>query len=470
MNEIGDPSPQPNEVKSPRENSTVLLISILLLVVLVIALLVYQLSPIKELVSPFTNNQQNQIPDSTTINQQLDIKQDDLTVGNDNSTLGVYYYTVDDSSEQNTQYKLFKVSTDFEEQDLLTHTFTIAGRYPQIITDSWKTNTILFVLNTETQAVIYSLDVTSQNSQPQALMTIPLESGKGRRIGAVRFIDNGTSIAYITSDGEGVLAENSVLNITPLEDPSSTETYPLSKISPLYAGFNFLAATPDSKTIYLHETGGDAGLIWSQWYKIERATKAVQELAELPPVAKGDENPTISVFSPDRTKLAYVDFSSVIEPEDLDFEGYDQYGYLSPCLKSWDSNAMQKYESDGGVIMILDLHTRNTREFFRNLSYSDNLCKIVARRIISLAWLDVSHLIFQTIDGVYMLDVTSNQQRTLFTFEKTFSPGQQTRPSILSVQLPFIIFTDRSIINVNSSKRLEFLAPEAQEGRFFVVE
>jgi hypothetical protein len=128
---------------------------------------------------------------------------------------------------------------------------------------------------------------------------------------------------------------------------------------------------------------------------------------------------------------------------------------------------MQKYEPEGGIILIQDLKTRKTTEVFRNLSYSDNLCKNIAREIISLKWLDNSSLVFETIDGVYLLDINNRQQKTLFSFKITTSPGQQTRPSILSVQLPYIVFSDSSIVQVNTKKQLGSLTPEAQKGYFF---
>lgn len=444
---------QSSQVKPNNPNSKIILAGVLLLVVLVGAFLIYKWPFTKNGVLPSTNNPQNVISNTDR-----------------NNPLEVFYYTQDDSSQQNAQYKIFKVSPNLEKADINTHSFTIAGRYPSIITDSWKKNIILFVTNSETQSVIYSLDVSSQNSQPQTLLTVPLDSNKGERIGSAKYINSGNALAFITSDGKGDRAENSVLNIVSLKNQQDKESIPLNEKSPLYAGFGFLVATPDSKTIYLHETGGDGGAIWSQWYKVDRNTKIVQKLEKLPPVAKGEDNPTTSVFSPDRTKLAYADFSAVVEQTDLDFEDYNKGGYVGPCLKYWGSNAMQKYQPEGGTIMISDLGTGSTNEVFRNLSYSDNICKNVARRIVSLKWLDNSRLAFETIDGVYVLDVNNKQQQTLFTFESTISPGQQTRPSIQVIQSPFILFSDHSIVQISTNKRLEFIAPEAQKGYFFTFE
>lgn len=451
--DIDTNSLQSSQVKPNNSNSKIILAGVLLLVVLIGAFLIYKRPFKKNGVLPSTNNPQNAISNTDS-----------------SKPLEVFYYTQDDSSRQTAQYKIFKASPNFEKADINTHSFTIAERYPSIITDSWKKNIILFVTNSETQSIIYSLDVSSQNSQPQVLLTIPLDNNKGERTGSPKYLDGGNAVAFITADGKSESAKNSVLNIVSLKNQQNKESIPLTEKSPLYAGFGFLAATPDSKTIYLHETGGDGGAIWSQWYKVDRNTKIVQKLEKLPPVARGEDNPTTSFFSPDRTKLAYIDFSAVVEQADLDFKDYNRGGYVGACLKDSSSNAVQKYQPEGGTIMIQDLKTGNTNEIFRNLSYSNNVCKNVARRIVSLKWLDNSRLAFETIDGVYAIDINTKQQQTLFTFEKTISPGQQTRPSIQLIQLPFILFSDRSIVQTNTNKRLEFVAPEAQKGYFFTFE
>ena len=98
-------------------------------------------------------------------------------------------------------YQFLKVSPNLEKSDTNTHLFTIAGRYPSIITDSWKKSTILFVTNSETQSVIYSLDVFSQNSQPHILLTIPLNNSKSEIIGDARYVDDGNALAFITAGG-----------------------------------------------------------------------------------------------------------------------------------------------------------------------------------------------------------------------------------------------------------------------------
>ena len=421
-------------------------IGIFSLIILVGALLTYKQLFTKSVTSP--------------LNGKLD---EVITNSDSDDELKVFYYTVDNSSPQESRYKIFRASPDLNESDINTHSFSIPGTYSLIITDSWKENVVLFASNSEAQSTIYSVDVSSPGSQPQALLTIPFNDGRNKRVTEVRFIDDGTALALVTAEGLDERAENSVLRIFSLRDRLEKENYLLREKSALYAGFSLLGMTTDGRIIYLRETSSDGGYVWSQWHKVNRDTKNAQALEDLPPVAKYEEGPTISVLNPSLTRLVYADFSTMVDPTDLGGEyqeGFDQ------CLK-FNTNLLQKYASLGGIIMMRDLNTGTTHEIFRNLSYQNNYCKNVGSRIVSLKWLDDSRLVFETIDGVYVIDVETRQRRTLLTFEKTASPGQQTRPPILFIQLPYIVFKDRSIIRIDTNKRLEFISPESQKGYFF---
>ncbi len=410
-----------------------------------------------------------------------------------NNPLELFYYTANDSSKQNTQYKIFKVSSNLEKSDINTHTFTIAGPHTSVITDSWKKNIILFVTNSETQSVIYSLDVSSQNSQPQNLLTISFDSNKGDRVvSSAKFVDDGNALAFITTTSGDFTrqSKNPSIDIVHLNDPQKKETYQL-KMNSKVTRFHFLEATHDSKIIYLSESGGSIGSSLSQWYKVDRATNIVQKLEALPPVPKGTESTDEGrlfesigltfryvdslnysdlspIFSPDRAKLAYSDFSGIVEQGDIE-QKYSE-GYVGRCLTSNNTNLLQKYATFGGTVMVHDLNTGATNEVFRNLSLQNNYCMNVGNRIISIKWLDNSRLAFVTIDGVYTIDVNTKQQQTLFTFKRTNNPGQQTRPSILSVQLPFIVFSDNSIVQTSTNKQLELSVPEGQNRYFFTFE
>jgi hypothetical protein len=435
------------DTKSNNSNHKIIWVGILLLVVLTSAFVITQIASHK--------NSAEVVEDYTQIDS--------------NNPLEVFYYTQKESP-QNTQYKIWKVSPDLEKPDLNTHSFTITGSYPSVVTNSWKKNMILFVANSETESVIYSLDVSVQNSQPKTLFTVNLDRNKEEKVLSAKYLNNGDALAFITSYNAG---GDSVLNIISLKNESSKENYQLIEKNPVSSSFDFLATTPDSKTIYLNEAGGEGDAFWSRWYKVDRDTRKVQQLEKIPSVAKNEENPTDPIFSPDRTKLAYRDFSTTTKQADLDFENYNEK-YVAPCLNQRSSNVMQKYQSEGGTVMIQELKTGDTNEVFRNLSYSDNICKNVARRILSLKWLDNSHLAFETIEGVYALDIDTKQRQTLFTFERTISPGQQTRPLIGFIQLPFIFFSgrssDHSIVQINTNKRFNLVSLEARKAQFFTFE
>jgi hypothetical protein len=385
------------------------------------------------------------------------------------SSFEAYYYIVDDSSQQTAEYRVFRVSPNLTEPDVLVHSFAIPGSGHRVITDSWKQSTILFVANGETQSVIYALDVSSEGSEPRELMTVPIESSNGEAVGDARLIEDGNALAFLTAEGLRARAENSVLHVVALEDREEKESYPLAAESPLYSGFRFLAATPDSTTIYLEEIGGDGPMVWSQWYRVDRRSQVVQLLDDLPPMAKDGFGPVTYAFSPDRSKFAYADFSAVVERTDLQSGSEEEGGGPAACLR-FNSDAINKYEAEGGTISIRDLGTGRTDEVFRNLAYSNNYCKNVARRIVSLQWLDDSLLAFETIDGVYALEIDTRQQETIFTFEDTTSPGQVRRPAVVSIQLPFIFFSDHSLVRTDTAKRLEFDSPEAQQGSFFTFD
>lgn len=217
-----------------------------------------------------------------------------------------FYYTVDESLGQDSHYKIFKVSPNLSRNDINTHSFTIPAEFPRVITDSWEKNTILFLTNSEKQSVVYSLDVSLDNSQPKILMTIPLDANKREKVQDARIVDGG--IAYITAGEKNARAENSVLTF--VSKDQKRKDYFLSEKSPLYAGFGFLTRESD-KSIILHEMGGDAGMIWSQWYRIDRETGIVQKLGDWPPSSTdgGGEYPVFSAFNPSRSEFAYVDFS-----------------------------------------------------------------------------------------------------------------------------------------------------------------
>lgn len=373
----------------------------------------------------------------------------------DKVSQGIFYYTVDNSLPGSSQFEIFRVVLDLEKEDIKTNSVRILGENVQVVTDSWKSDTVLFITNLPTQAQIYALDISNPDSSPELLLEIPWEEGAPRKIAQARFVDDGTSIAFVSFKEALARSEDSVLYIVSLAD-SREEAYPLGDVSPLYAGFGFLAESTHG--LYLHETGGDAGFVWSQWYRVDRVSKSVQKLENLPPLSRLDDNPAHSEFSPNGGQIAYSGFSSTVSNLSLQTSGP-----LAGCLK--DSGSLQ---NDGGVVLVRDLLSHEVREIFRNLSYPQNLCKNIARRILSLLWLSDSEVAVETIDGVFVVDIDTREHRPLFIFEKTFNPGQISRPTLVSIQMPFIIFSDQSVVHVNTRKHLEFTTGDDQKNYFIV--
>jgi hypothetical protein len=189
---------------------------------------------------------------------------------NSNESLDLYY--LDEQHEKSpTGYSISKVAQNFEIPDIQTHSFTNTDdSYSRVITNSWKNDSVLFISQNDTLGSVSVIDLTTPSSSPQMLLTIPLNSGKKEMLGDVRFVDGGSNLALITYEEGFSNAKNSVLHIFSLETKQEKEMYALNPESPKYAGFGFLNKTADNSIIYLHETGGDGGYVWSQWYRVNR--------------------------------------------------------------------------------------------------------------------------------------------------------------------------------------------------------
>jgi len=403
-----------------------------------------------------TPNEVAALPDYN--NQQLNAVNAPTATSSNHATDILFYQTEYD--EGSVTYLLYRGSMDYLAGDAQTHSISLQ-RDSRIISQSWEENTFLFVENTENEGSIFSLDISSDQTQPTLLMKISLDATTGQHIGDARYLDDGT-LAYITYDGSGERARHSVLHVAQLPQGIEKENYPLREESPVYAGFGFLAQRGDSQVIYLHETGGDAGSVWSAWYMVDRTTKAVTALEGLPVEDKVSRNPAEFSFSPDGSKFIFKDISKLPDAQDLE----DEDGPLGSCLKYWDSDAMDRYDNEGGTLTLVDLVSGSRSEIFRNLSHSNNVCKNIARRIISIGWIDDSHVFFETIDGIFSLDINTREQKNLFIFERTYDPKNQQRPSVIALQAPNILLSDHSVASSDTNKILQFVSEDAQEGIF----
>ncbi len=382
---------------------------------------------------------------------------------------------VDYSTDEKGVYSIFKPGKNLNERDIKTHSFTFDTGTIDIVTNTWKDNTILIIQNLETFADIYELDVSLQGAAPAKILTVQLDSSTNERVTDAKFVDNGSSIAYIASEGKYDFAENSRLKIFSLNTNKETDSYFLSERTQIYSGFKFLAKSPDSKTLYLNDIGGDGAAWWEQWYKLDRNIKNLEKLQNLPPIAEGEDTPARAFINPSGTKVAYIGSFGPVAPEDLNkLDTPEQMAlYYSigaeNCLQFGETYLLTKYGSRGGTIMLLDLQTNNKTELFRNFEFADNYCMNIARKILSILWIDDSNLAFQTLTGVYNLNIDTNEINTLFEYRHTSSPWKEVKPAILSVQLPYIIFSDLSIVNVASNKSLESLSKELLSGnRYFI--
>lgn len=384
-------------------------------------------------------------------------------------------FVINYETDKKGVYSIFKPGKNLNERDIKTHSFTFDTGTIDIVTNTWKDNTILIIQNLETFADIYELDVSLQGTAPAKILTVQLDSSTNERVTDAKFVDNGSSVAYIASEGKYDFAENSRLKIFSLNTNKETDSYFLSEKTQIYSGFKFLAKSPDSKTLYLNDIGGDGAAWWEQWYKLDRNIKNLEKLQNLPPIAEGEDTPARAFINPSGTKVAYIGSFGPVAPEDLNkLDTPEQMAlYYSigaeNCLQFGETDLLTKYGSQGGTIMLLDLQTNNKTELFRNFEFADNYCMNIARKILSILWIDDSNLAFQTLTGVYNLNIDTNEINTLFEYRHTSSPWKEVKPAILSVQLPYIIFNDLSIVNVDSNKSLEALSKELLSGnRYFI--
>jgi len=451
-----------NQIKKPFHK--IILTVIFLFIILILVLFIYNFRFIIDRFLPNNNLQSAIINNKTVLTATSSLQK--FVYNSDNQPDFFYYIESEETLQKDVPFSFFKISTNPENTDTDIGSFTMSGPNPEIITDSWVTNKILFVTNSETNSVFYSFDVFSQEHKPQEIFNLS-HSDKNERVGDARFLDGGSSIAYVTYN-DGVYngrTAHSVLNIVSINNQQNKEEYLLNEKGAIYAGFGFILKTLDDRKIYLTEAGGDGGLSWSNLYEVNRDTKNVEPGVKSPLYAvDGRGYSTLSAINPDWTVLAYTDFSSFVDPVDLEQTATD---YDNPCIDMDKPYLLDKYPSLDGLVKIKDLKTGTTEEVFKNSVYENNYCKNIANGIIDLKWLDNSRLAFETIDGMYLYDANTKQTQSLFSFENTTDPGHQYRPKPMSIQLPYILFDDGTIINTNSNKKLELFTIGRQFKHFF---
>lgn len=447
------PLPQSNQVVPPVPNKkTLKLAKIIALagVLVVIAIIIVLLSAL--LVKKDTKPAQT-IDANKSIQSELKV-----------SELPDYHYYVrgyEPDAQGNNTLELYKTSKDLTKLDTKLNSLKVSNS-TNIILKSWKKGTILIKTETASHYVIQTLELTL-NAQPQTILEVSKDLGN--QIFDARLLNEGKTLAYITYTSKNPKESNNVVLHVQNLGESTVKSIPLADTVGLYTGFWFVAKSPDENTLYLSEGGGDGGRSWATWHKADLAMQKVEKLANLPIISKETNNPAYTIINPSATYAAFIDMSEL--PDEADLEKPDSTEALIGCLDYAVTNVLQKYANTGGTVSVTNLKTGQTQEVYRNLNYGNNLCQNKARRIISILWLDDKTLAVQTIDGVYSLDIETKQGKELYYFKQSSSPGQVTRPMLVSIEQPFILFDDASVGIMDSNNLVQYLSKEVQQATFF---
>lgn len=396
----------------------------------------------------------NENEEESTEEEENDIEK----TGSFKTVNGLYTYDIIDKGNDR-KIVFYQPSLDIESKDKIVKEYTLEGLYFAQLDSGEKDSMLVFTRGSE-NVINGVYKISKDFGEPELLLSYDGDQTQAPR--SFRLIDNGQSLAYVTSDFEIANATNSHLHIKSLVS-DKTEKYFLSEESPLYSGFSFITSTDSA--IYLHETGGDAGSIWTTWYKVDRNSGAVSELSELPirgpytDVYGDPQNPAPYVLSPNGEQVVFWAMSSFPAQEDL-----DSPSFKTVCL---NYEARDKYKNEGGILMLSSIDEGNAKEIYRNLDYDRNTCRNIARRIIDAHWVDNNRIVFVTIEGINMIDIRTNNIERIYTFERTLYPGEQQRPTIAGINLPWISFDDGDLLNVNTQKKVNITPPGSRAVPFF---
>ena len=113
--------------------------------------------------------------------------------------------------------------------------------------------------------------------------------------------------------------------------------------------------------------------------------------------------------------------------------------------------------SQGGVIILHDLRTHASVEAYRELPAGMSFCLNITRSIISLKWINDTQLVYETINGLFLLNLNTKRVSQLYKFkpETGYYRSKYIRPVMQDVRLPFILFNDNRLLNIDTGKWLK---------------
>ena len=316
---------------------------------------------------------------------------------------------------------------------------------------------------------IYTLDLSEENPTLRPLVTLPdpnrpdgLATSQAERFAdgysdgyflttsGVWFVDGGSALAYSTAKCRypGPSCGEPVVHIVSIPDGRQIEWYVIDEKAHLYNSPHIRVVSDDGKRLYVGHSY-EFGVI-DYFNMIDREKKEVSVLSSVLGSRESIEDHYVYDFSPDGRRLATEDLSMEVADEDRDYGA--RYGDGNVCLDSSIKGVLDKYADLAGEIIVRDVLTGKTRVVYRNYVADRNYCKGQYNKIISLKWLDNSRIAFMTQYGIYAINIDTKERQTLYDLDTVSVSYDTDGLEILSVQMPYILFRDGSVLNTENGK------------------
>lgn len=317
---------------------------------------------------------------------------------------------------------------------------------------------------------IYTLDLAEANPTLQPLVTLPdpnrpdglTTSGEDLFADGysddyylvtsrVWFVDGGSALAYTTAKCRypGPSCGEPVVHIVSIPDGKQIEWYVIDEKARLYNSPHIRVVSDDGKRLYVGHRY-EFGAI-DHFNVIDREKREVSVLSNVLGSRESLEDHYVYDFSPDGRKLATEDLSMEIASEDRDYSA-EYGGEGSVCLDSSVEGVLDKYADLAGEIIVRDIPTGETGVVYSNYVADRNYCKGQYNKITSLKWLDNSRIAFITRYGIYAINIDTKERQTLYDLDSVNVPHDIEGLTLLSVQMPYILFEDGGVLNTENGK------------------
>ncbi|MAF13314.1 MAG: hypothetical protein CMI53_00265 [Parcubacteria group bacterium] len=363
---------------------------------------------------------QTEVSDLTNIDSDDVIENDFSNIDDlDNIVKSVapfYYYRsemTDDTGTgfnyYNRKYTFYHLNPVLNEDDIkITE---VVGPYR--VLDQSAQQGMIPMIKDQTELVI--LDLLSQN-----LISVTTVN-QDRRILDIKFSADMNNLYFITADNPPT-SESAQGGKLEMIDRLTEEHLSLAIGDGigLYAGFAIKAVDNKNNKVYVVSQGGDGPVSWQTSFVVDLINQTFDEYGSgSRSYAYGNnevEGEIFGVVNPGITKTVYITTPTRIDPDDIDNESRATPG----CIKY---GSFAKYKNDyGQAIIMSDISSKEKTEIYRNLD-GENSCLKQTRVVHSLYWLDDNTILFTTPDGIFSIEVNSQEVNQLFEFRSFISPN-----------------------------------------------